>query len=62
MKVTRVAIHRVDLPIAEGTYSWADQAHPAFDSTVVRVETDEGLTGIGETCPLGSTYLAAISR
>ena len=28
-------------------------------STVVRVRTDEGIDGWGETCPLGTTYLAA---
>lgn len=62
MKITRIAIHRVELPVAEGTYSWADQAHQAFDSTVVRIDTDQGLTGWGETCPLGSTYLAAFAE
>ncbi len=59
MKITRIAVHQVDLPVAGGEYAWADQAHAAFDSTVVIVETDEGVTGVGETCPLGSTYLAA---
>ncbi len=28
-------------------------------STVVRVRTEDGLDGFGETCPLGSTYLPA---
>jgi L-alanine-DL-glutamate epimerase-like enolase superfamily enzyme len=59
MRITRIAVHQVDLPVAEGSYAWADQAHRSFDSTVVRVDTDEGITGWGETCPLGSTYLAA---
>ncbi|MEM7743672.1 MAG: mandelate racemase/muconate lactonizing enzyme family protein [Pseudomonadota bacterium] len=59
MKITRIAIHQVDLPLVEGSYSWADQSYPAFDSTVVLMDTDEGITGAGETCPLGSTYLAA---
>jgi L-alanine-DL-glutamate epimerase-like enolase superfamily enzyme len=30
-----------------------------FDSTIVRVETDAGLIGHGEVCPLGPVYLAA---
>jgi L-alanine-DL-glutamate epimerase-like enolase superfamily enzyme len=30
-----------------------------FDSTVVRVETDAGVVGHGEVCPLGPAYLAA---
>jgi len=30
-----------------------------FDSTIVRVDTDEGVTGWGEVCPLGPFYLPA---
>jgi L-alanine-DL-glutamate epimerase-like enolase superfamily enzyme len=30
-----------------------------FDSTVIRVETDSGLVGHGEVCPLGPFYLPA---
>ena len=30
-----------------------------FDSTVVAVETDAGITGYGEVCPLGPFYLPA---
>ena len=30
-----------------------------FDSTVVVVDTDEGLVGYGEVCPLGRFYLPA---
>lgn len=30
-----------------------------FDSTIVGVETDTGLIGYGEVCPLGPFYLPA---
>jgi L-alanine-DL-glutamate epimerase-like enolase superfamily enzyme len=33
-----------------------------FDSTVLAVETDAGLTGWGEVCPLGPAYLPAYAR
>ena len=33
-----------------------------FDSTVVAVETDVGLVGYAECCPLGSAYLPAYAR
>lgn len=62
MKITRISIHQVDLPLKEGSYSWATQSFAAFDSTVVIVETDEGITGAGETCPLGPAYLAAFAE
>jgi cis-L-3-hydroxyproline dehydratase len=62
MKITRVAIHQVDLPLKEGRYSWSTQSFAAFDSTVLIVETDSGLTGVGEICPLGRSYLPAYAE
>ena len=59
VKITRIAIHQVDLPLKEGAYSWSTQSFAAFDSTVVIIETDGGLTGVGEICPLGPSYLPA---
>ena len=46
----------------EGAYSWSTQSFTAFDSTVVIIETDEGLNGVGETCPLGPAYLPAYAE
>ncbi len=57
MKITRLSVYQVDLPLKEGSYSWSTQSHAAFDTTIVRLDTDEGLIGYGETCPLGPTYL-----
>ena len=62
MKITRIAIYQVDLPMTEGSYSWSTQSFSAFDSTVIAIETDEGITGYGETCPLGPSYLAAYAE
>lgn len=63
MEVTELAVFQVDLPIEEGSYDWAGgQSYSAFDSTVVRLRTDEEVTGYGEVTTLGSTYLPAFSR
>ncbi|MGB5214072.1 MAG: cis-3-hydroxy-L-proline dehydratase [Anderseniella sp.] len=62
MKITRISIYQVDLPMTEGSYSWSTQSFSAFDSTVIAIETDEGITGYGETCPLGPSYLAAYAE
>ena len=62
MKISRILIYQVDLPMKEGSYSWSTQSFSAFDSTVVAIETDEGITGYGETCPLGPSYLAAYAE
>jgi len=60
MKIRRVFAHRVELPLHEGRYSWSGgKSVTVFDSTIVGVETDSGLTGYGEVCPLGPFYLPA---
>lgn len=60
MRITRIRAFRVDLPLHEGSYSWSGgKSVSVFDSTVVAVETDAGITGYGECCPLGPFYLPA---
>ena len=60
MKITAIRAYQVDLPLKEGRYSWSNGNFvEVFDSTVVEVETDAGITGWGESCPLGSAYLPA---
>jgi len=63
MKITRLSAYRVDLPLHEGSYKWSGgKAVTVFDSTVVQVETDAGLIGHGEVCPLGPFYLPAYAN
>jgi L-alanine-DL-glutamate epimerase-like enolase superfamily enzyme len=60
MKITRILAYRVELPLHETTYKWSGgKSVTVFDSTIVRVETDSGLVGHGEVCPLGPFYLPA---
>ena len=63
MKITGIKVYQVDLPLHEGSYKWSGgNSVTVFDSTVVAVETDAGITGFGEVCPLGSAYLAAYAN
>ncbi|MBT7028284.1 MAG: mandelate racemase/muconate lactonizing enzyme family protein [Verrucomicrobia bacterium] len=63
MKISKISVFQVALPLHEGTYNWAGgKSVKVFDSTVVRVETDEGITGHGEVCPLGPVYLPAYAE
>ena len=63
MKIARIFAHRVDLPLREGSYKWSGgKSVTVFDSTIVGVETDAGLVGYGETCPLGPLYLPAYAE
>ncbi len=63
MKIKRILAWRVELPLHETTYKWSGgKSVTVFDSTIVGVETDTGLTGYGEVCPLGPFYLPAYAE
>ena len=58
MRISRISVYQVDLPLRESSYDWSGgKSVSVFDSTVVLVETDEGVSGVGEICPLGPVYL-----
>ncbi len=60
MKIQGISVYQVDLPLHEGSYNWSGgKSVEVFDSTIVRVETDDGIVGHGEVCPLGPVYLPA---
>ncbi|MED6313602.1 MAG: cis-3-hydroxy-L-proline dehydratase [Verrucomicrobiota bacterium] len=63
MNIRKISLFQIDLPLHEGSYNWSGgKSVQVFDSTVVRIETDEGITGHGEVCPLGSVYLPAYAE
>jgi L-alanine-DL-glutamate epimerase-like enolase superfamily enzyme len=60
MRIAAIRVYQVDLPLHETTYRWSGgNSVTVFDSTVVAIETDTGITGWGEICPLGPAYLPA---
>src|SRR5438876_5260963 len=63
MTITCILAYRVELPLHEITYKWSGgESVTVFDSTLVGVETDTGLVGYGEVCPLGPFYLPAYAE
>jgi len=63
LRIRRLLAFRVELPLHETTYQWSGgKSVQVFDSTIVRVETDTGLVGHGEVCPLGPFYLPAYAE
>lgn len=61
--ITRIDIYALPLHYAHGTYVMSGgRAASVQESTLVRVRTDEGISGWGEACPLGATYLADFAQ
>ena len=60
MKITRITVYQLTLPLAKPYYlSGGRLRFEELDSTFVRIDTDAGLSGWGEGCPWGHTYLPA---
>ena len=63
MKITRIAVYRITLPLEHDYSLSGGRLHfTELDSTFVRLDTDEDISGWGEGCPWGSTYLPAFPR
>src|SRR5262245_20602452 len=63
VRIKCLRAYRADLPLREGSYKWSGgKAVSVFDTTVVEVETDAGVIGHGEVCPLGPFYLPAYAN
>jgi L-alanine-DL-glutamate epimerase-like enolase superfamily enzyme len=56
MKIAEIHIYQHDLPVKNGPYTMANAQVYSLDTTLVRVVSDTGLEGWGETCPVGPTY------
>lgn len=63
MKIDRISVFKVDLPYVGGDYGWGDGfVIRVAETMVVRIDTDQGLTGWGEVCPIGGNYLPAHAK
>lgn len=61
MKIKQISLFDLELPLHEPYLLSRGRYFTKFDSTFVKIETDEGVTGWGEICPWGSTYLPAFA-
>lgn len=58
MKISKISIYQVDLPFSGKAYRLSGgRSLEALDTSIVAIETDQGITGWGETCPFGPAYL-----
>ncbi|TJV08326.1 MAG: mandelate racemase, partial [Mesorhizobium sp.] len=56
MRVDRINVYSAQLPVKGGVYRMASDDVESLDSTLVEIVTEDGLTGWGETCPIGPVY------
>lgn len=58
MKIREIAAYRQWQPFRDGTYTCSGgRSAEGFDSLIVRIDTDSGITGWGEMAPLGAEAL-----
>jgi L-alanine-DL-glutamate epimerase-like enolase superfamily enzyme len=63
MRITSIDVYQVDLPYSGGVYHLSGgRTYSEFDATVVRLVTDDGSEGWGESTPFGPDYVAAHAR
>ena len=55
MKIIRIDVYQLDIPL-EKPKRYPNRTYESLDDTIVRLETDAGLVGWGEVCPIASTY------
>jgi L-alanine-DL-glutamate epimerase-like enolase superfamily enzyme len=59
VKITDIELYGLELPLNEPYHLSRGRAFEGFESTFIRIGTDEGIVGWGEVCPWGSSYLPA---
>ncbi len=62
MRIIAIRVYQVDLPMTKPYRLSGGRTWTSLDTTIVALETDAGITGWGETCPFGSSYLPAFAK
>ena len=56
MKIAEIHIYDHELPVKNGPFVMAKALVHSLNTTMVKLVSDNGLVGWGETCPVGPTY------
>ncbi|MEM9631105.1 MAG: enolase C-terminal domain-like protein [Pseudomonadota bacterium] len=62
MKIKSIELFRHELPVRNGPYKMANAEVWSLETTLVKITAENGLSGWGETCPVGPTYAEAHAR
>jgi L-alanine-DL-glutamate epimerase-like enolase superfamily enzyme len=57
VRITKISVYQVDLPVKGGGFhSSGGRVRRSVDTSVIQIDTDEGISGWGEACPFGPDY------
>jgi 4-hydroxyproline betaine 2-epimerase len=56
MRIAQIHVYQYELPVLDGPYRMAKADVYSLTTTLVKLVSDNGLCGWGETCPVGPTY------
>lgn len=59
MKITRISVYQFDYTVPKVYKLSGGRLFETLDTTIVEIETDAGISGVGEGCPFGVYYGAA---
>lgn len=62
MKITKIEVYQVNVPIPFVYRMSGGRTVETLDDTIVRIETDDGAFGVGESCPWGPQYVPAFAE
>lgn len=62
MKIREMHIYAHELPVANPPFAISSSTLWSLDTTLVRLISDDGAEGWGETCPVGPTYAEAHAK
>jgi hypothetical protein len=63
MRIAAISVYRVHLPVKGNGFRFSGgRVTRSLDSTVVQTHTNEGISGWGESCPIGPHYLPALAE
>jgi len=63
VRITSIKVYQVDMPVKGGGFhSSGGRVRRSVDNSVVRIDTDAGISGWGETCPFGPDWAPAFAE
>lgn len=63
MKIIQIDLYQVKYNLLDKKYAWSrGHSVTSFVSSIIKVSTDENITGFAEVCPLGSAYMNAFAK